>query len=134
MIRNRRVNELVRDLELSARPEELVMQPWDRDAVHQLFDGLEFRVLRDRLFATLTVEEPQAESGFDLSGSVLRPGEVAGWLAAATRNGWLAADAVVVVERAARAGAFPWPEPLHPVRERRYGDTVLHVAAHDPAG
>ena len=80
VIRNRRVNELVRDLELSARPEELVMQPWDRDAVHQLFDGLEFRVLRDRLFATLTVEEPQAESGFDLSGTRLPVDGVAAWL------------------------------------------------------
>jgi 16S rRNA (guanine966-N2)-methyltransferase len=56
--------------------------------------------------------------------------EVAGWLAAAARHGWLAADAVLVVERAARGGAFPWPEPLRAVRERRYGDTVLHVGRH----
>jgi DNA polymerase-1 len=81
VIRNRRVNELVRDLELSALPDELVMQPWDRDAVHQLFDGLEFRVLRDRLFATLTVEEPQAESGFDLAGNRLPVDGVSAWLA-----------------------------------------------------
>ncbi len=81
VIRNRRVNELVRDLELSAVPDELTVQPWDRDAVHQLFDGLEFRVLRDRLFATLTVEEPQAEAGFLLSGRRLGTDEVAGWLA-----------------------------------------------------
>ena len=33
--------------------------------------------------------------------------EVAGWLAAAAANGWLAADAVVVVERSARGGAVP---------------------------
>lgn len=50
--------------------------------------------------------------------------EVAGWLAAAARNGWLAPAAVVVVER--RTGpAFPWPAGLHAGRERRYGDTVL---------
>jgi 16S rRNA (guanine966-N2)-methyltransferase len=53
--------------------------------------------------------------------------EVARWLAAAHANGWLAEGAVVVVERA-RGGAFPWPPPLRPVRERRYGDTVLHTA------
>ena len=53
--------------------------------------------------------------------------EVAGWLAAAHAHGWLAVDAVVVVERA-RGGAFPWPPPLEGVRERRYGDTVLHTA------
>ena len=34
-------------------PDDLAAQPWDRDEVHQVFDGLEFRVLRDRLFATL---------------------------------------------------------------------------------
>jgi 16S rRNA (guanine966-N2)-methyltransferase len=53
--------------------------------------------------------------------------EVAAWLAAAAAHGWLAADATVVVERGARSGAFPWPEPLRAARERRYGDTVLHV-------
>jgi 16S rRNA (guanine966-N2)-methyltransferase len=55
-------------------------------------------------------------------------GEVAGWLAAAARHGWLAADAVVVVERAGREGPFPWPAPLRRGRERRYGDTTLHTA------
>ena len=52
--------------------------------------------------------------------------EVAGWLAAAHAHGWLAAGAVVVVERG-RGGAFPWPPGLDPVRERGYGDTVLHT-------
>ena len=54
--------------------------------------------------------------------------EVAGWLAAAAAHGWLADDAVVVVERG-RGAAFPWPAPLVALRERRYGDTVLHVGA-----
>ena len=54
--------------------------------------------------------------------------EVAGWLAEAEARERLAPDAVVVVERAAREGGFPWPAPLRAVRERRYGDTVLHVA------
>lgn len=53
--------------------------------------------------------------------------EVAGWLGAAAAHGWLGPDATVVVERAARGGSFPWPPPLRGARERRYGDTVLHV-------
>jgi 16S rRNA (guanine966-N2)-methyltransferase len=53
--------------------------------------------------------------------------EIAGWLAAAQRGGWLAEDATVVVERDARSGAFGWPPGFRGVRERRYGDTVLHV-------
>ncbi len=79
--RNRRINELVRDLELPARPADLALQPWDREAVHTVFDGLEFRVLRDRLFATLTADEPVAEGSFNVDGSVLAADEVAGWLA-----------------------------------------------------
>ena len=62
--------------------------------------------------------------------------EVAGWLAAAARNGWLADDAVVVVERGRgpgrRVGTFPWPPPLTALRARRYGDTVLHTGVVEP--
>ncbi len=57
--------------------------------------------------------------------------EVAGWLASAVAHGWLAGGAVVVVERRGGA-AFPWPAPLRAVRERRYGDTVLHVGERAP--
>jgi len=80
VIRNRRLNALVCDLELTARPSDLVMQPWDRQEVHKLFDGLEFRVLRDRLFQTLESDEDLEESGFELDGARLGEGEVAGWL------------------------------------------------------
>ena len=52
--------------------------------------------------------------------------EVAGWLTAAAEHGWLVDGATVVVERRAGA-AFPWPEGLSAVRDRRYGDTTLHV-------
>ena len=51
MIRNRQINELVRDLTLDVTVDDLVRHPWDRDKVHTVFDGLEFRVLRERLVA-----------------------------------------------------------------------------------
>ncbi|WP_329063374.1 DNA polymerase I [Amycolatopsis sp. NBC_01480] len=79
---NRQLTELVRDVELDKAPEALELQPWDRDAVHRLFDELEFRVLRDRLFATLSSAEPEAEEGFEVSGSALAPGGLAEWLTA----------------------------------------------------
>lgn len=44
------------------------------------------------------------------------------------RRGWLAADALVVVERAARDGEPDWPDGLRPMRTRRYGDTAVHWA------
>jgi DNA polymerase-1 len=86
VIRNRRINELVCDLPLPLAPADLMLQPWDRDEVHRIFDGLEFRVLRDRLFQTLTVDEVDAESGFEVDGTRLAPGKLGAWLAAHTSS------------------------------------------------
>lgn len=82
VMRNRRLNALVRDLELELHPRDLALRPWDRQAVHTLFDGLEFRVLRDRLFETLTSDEDVLDdSGFELAGTRLGADEVGPWLA-----------------------------------------------------
>ncbi|WP_300406760.1 DNA polymerase I [Nocardioides sp.] len=81
VMRNRRLNALVRDLELDLVPAEMALRPWDRHEVHTLFDGLEFRVLRDRLFETLESEEEVDGSGFDLDGAELAAGAVGAWLA-----------------------------------------------------
>ncbi|OZM72232.1 DNA polymerase I [Amycolatopsis antarctica] len=77
---NRQLTELVRDVPLEHTPDELELRPWDRDAVHRLFDELEFRVLRDRLFATLSSAEPEAEEGFDVAGGAVEPGALGDWL------------------------------------------------------
>jgi DNA polymerase-1 len=84
---NRQLTELVRDVELEVGPGELAVRPWDRDAVHRLFDELEFRVLRERLFTEHTSVEPEAEEGFEVRGGELRPGELAGWLKAHAGKG-----------------------------------------------
>ncbi len=82
VMRNRRLNALVRDLDLDLHPRDLALRPWDRQAVHTLFDGLEFRVLRDRLFETLSSEEDVVDdSGFELAGTRLGADEVGPWLA-----------------------------------------------------
>ncbi len=70
VLRNRRLNRLVTDLELPLSVDDLERQSWDREEVHQVFDGLEFRVLRERLFATFEVEQDEVEGGFDLEGDV----------------------------------------------------------------
>jgi DNA polymerase-1 len=82
VIRNRRLNALVRDLELEVTPADLEAQSWDRDLVHTLFDSLEFRVLRDRLLESWDVQDATLvdDSGFDLDGVRLGAGEVNGWL------------------------------------------------------
>ncbi|GFG64792.1 DNA polymerase I [Mycobacterium kubicae] len=81
VIRNRDLTELIRDVPLAQTPDTLRLQPWDRDHIHRLFDDLEFRVLRDRLFETLAAVEPEVDEGFDVRGGALEPGTVAQWLA-----------------------------------------------------
>ena len=87
VMRNRQLTELVRDVPLDSAPDDLALRPWDRDAVHRLFDELEFRVLRERLFATLSSAEPEAEGGFEAVGAALPAGSVAAWLAEHSRAG-----------------------------------------------
>ncbi|HET9876451.1 MAG TPA: DNA polymerase I, partial [Mycobacterium sp.] len=81
VVLNRELTDLVRNVPLTETPDTLRLQPWDRDQIHRLFDELEFRVLRDRLFETLTAVEPEADEGFDVRGGTLAPGTVAAWLA-----------------------------------------------------
>jgi DNA polymerase-1 len=87
VMRNRRLNQLVRDLALDATPADLALQPWDRQAVHTLFDSLEFRVLRDRLFETLSSAEEIDDAGFEVSMTVLGADELAPWLAEHAQGG-----------------------------------------------
>ena len=76
VIRNRRLNALVRDLDLELAPADLEAQSWDRDLVHTLFDSLEFRVLRDRLLESWDVQDAALvdDSGFELDGRAARCG------------------------------------------------------------
>ncbi|PZF89925.1 DNA polymerase I [Micromonospora endophytica] len=94
VIRNYDINCLVADLELPVRPEDARWPGWDREAVHQVFDTLQFRILRDRLYQYLDAVEPEAEAGFELAGEVLTaPGALAGWLATHAPAGAAAARA-----------------------------------------
>jgi len=81
VLMNRQLTELVKDVPLPVGPNDLALRPWDRDAVHRLFDELEFRVLRERLFTEHTSVAPEAEEGFAVRGEALADGELAGWLA-----------------------------------------------------
>jgi len=85
VIRNRRLNALVRDLALPVRPGELGRRTWDRTAGLHLLDQLEFRgELRTRLMDTIDPEPADEvdDTGFELAGQRLEPGELADWLAA----------------------------------------------------
>ncbi len=91
VLRNRQLTELARDVPLEAGPADLRPAEWDREQIHQLFDTLQFRVLRDRLYSTLPngiggVTAPadpgdEAAGAFDVEITLPGPEEVAGWLA-----------------------------------------------------
>ncbi|MBN7528117.1 DNA polymerase I [Mycobacteroides abscessus subsp. abscessus] len=95
VILNRELTDLVRTVPLPYVPAQLALAPWDRDQIHRLFDDLEFRVLRDRLFETLEAVEPEVDEGFQLAGQALEPGTVAAWLAEHTGDGRRSGLAVV---------------------------------------
>lgn len=80
VILNRELTDLVKAVPLPQTPDMLRLQPWDRDGIHRLFDDLEFRVLRDRLFDTLAAVEPEVDSGFEVRGTALAAGDLAAWL------------------------------------------------------
>ncbi|KUG54286.1 DNA polymerase I [Serinicoccus chungangensis] len=103
VLRNRRLNQLVGDVPLEVGIEDLQARGWDREEVHRVFDGLEFRVLRDRLFSTLESAETEAEDGIEVAGTLLQPGAVAAWLEEHATRGRVA----LVVDAEPRTAAGP---------------------------
>ena len=80
VVLNRQLTELRRDVPLAVGPHDLHLGQWDREEVHKLFDTLQFRVLRERLYQTLQAAQPEADEGFEVNGEVLVAGDVHGWL------------------------------------------------------
>jgi DNA polymerase-1 len=83
VLRNRRINALVRDLDLPLGPADLAFSTaWDREAIHRVFDALEFAVLRERLFSYLGAADEQAETGaaLELDLTHVAEGGLRAWL------------------------------------------------------
>jgi DNA polymerase I len=87
VLQNRRLTELDRTVPLEIGPQDLAVQAWDRNEVHTLFDNLQFRVLRERLFSTLTSAEPEVEGGFEVAVDEVPVGGLGAWLDAHARTG-----------------------------------------------
>ncbi|HEY9394234.1 MAG TPA: DNA polymerase I, partial [Nocardioides sp.] len=83
VMRNRRLNALVRDLDLEVGPQDFGRVEWDRAAALELLDELEFRgEIRTRITDVLAPEDdvPVDESGFALEGETLAAGAVGAFL------------------------------------------------------
>jgi len=76
---NRQLTELVRDVPLEVGPLDLQRQDWDRESVHEVFDALQFRVLRERLQQTIDTSDPESDV-VEVAVERLTPGTVATWI------------------------------------------------------
>jgi DNA polymerase-1 len=101
VLRNRQLTALITDMPaetVGAVPRDLLPVAWDREKIHQLFDTLQFRVLRERLYATLPHgligaigSDPdqvlagqagqQEKAAFEVVTELLGPDQVGAWLA-----------------------------------------------------
>ena len=152
-MRNRRLTELVRDVDARRRPRRARRaQQWDRDEVHTLFDDLQFRVLRERLFATVAAAEPEAEEGFDVavtparrrrrrrSGSTSTRATAAGSASPSAARGAAAPATLTGIALAAADGAAAYLDPsaLSPDDDAALAgwlaDPAVPKAVHDVKG
>ena len=83
---------------LAGRVERVVSRPTGSAAYDLLFADPPYELTDDDLRAVLTT---------------------------AADNGWLAADALLVVERATRGEEWRWPAGVDALRSRRYGEATL---------
>ncbi|HEX3613356.1 MAG TPA: DNA polymerase I [Sporichthyaceae bacterium] len=148
---NRQLTELRGDVPLDVVPADLALKGWDRDEVHRVFDTLQFRVLRERLWATLESATPEAEAGFEIAGRMLGAEELAQWLAEhAADSGRIGIDVsgswgrgtglVTGVALAASDGSACWFDPatIAPTDDTAFAawaaDPDAHKALHDAKG
>ena len=103
VLRNRQLTALLTDMPaetVGAVPGDLLPVAWDREKIHQLFDTLQFKVLRERLYQTLphgligatgsdpgsplggaAAERPE-KAAFEVVTELIGPDQAEGWLAA----------------------------------------------------
>ncbi|MEU1627148.1 DNA polymerase I [Streptomyces sp. NPDC020096] len=129
---NRRLTEMVRDVDLPVGPDGLARQPYDRASLDVVLEALEFRHanFRERLYAadpgTSEAAAEVVSDGVEIDGQVLGAGELAGWLkehgggtvGVATVDAWaLGSGAVTEIALATEEGPAAWFDPAHLVEK-----------------
>lgn len=142
---NRRLTEMVRDVELPDRPEDLARVPYDRTALGVILDALEFRNqnFRERLLAAdpgAAEDEAEApEAGVEVDGAVLDPDGLGPWLeehghgvlGVATVDVWkLGSGSVSEVALATPTGPAAW---FDPAKLSEADETAFAAWLSDPA-
>lgn len=90
------------------------------------------RVVADRAERAVAAPEPPKEAPFDLvlldPPYAVADGAVVTILTALADGGWLAPEAVTVLERSARDADFPWPAGFEATRTKTYGEARMNFA------
>ncbi|KJS57099.1 16S rRNA (guanine(966)-N(2))-methyltransferase RsmD [Streptomyces rubellomurinus] len=135
----------VRMLDLFGGSGAVGLEALSRGAGHVLLveaDGQAARVIRENVRtiglpgaevraakAEKVIAGPAPETPYDLAfldpPYAVTDEELREMLITLLAGGWLAADALVTVERSTRGGAFDWPEGFEELRSRRYGEGTL---------
>jgi len=122
---NRELNAPV-TVELPVGVDGLAVRAWDRPAMHEVFDALQFRTLRERLFA-MVPEEGESSVEVELDITVLDPGVLGGWLAARSS----ATIALEVDGRGTPSGGDAWTLGVCAEPDRAIGIDLAEVAPQD---
>lgn len=80
-------------------------------------------------------ETPQERFGLVFADPpyAVTAGAIARILTLLSEGGWLAAEALIVVERATRSGELEWPPGYAPGKSRRYGEATFWYGWHSAA-
>ena len=85
-------------------------------------------LIADRVERVL-VHEPPADERYDVAFAdppyAMADAEISRVLSLLKDEGWLARDALVIVERATRSGPVRWPDGFVPDRARKYGEATF---------
>jgi len=151
VLRNRRLNALVRDLELPVGAAELGFSgDVDRESVHTLFDALEFDVLRTRMFEAFGVDVAAEPDPVQITVDYPSSAELPSWLAEHAADGVSGVQVVGSpgvqepridgIAIAAPSGAACWIEPADLDADgeqslaRWWSDPGRHKLLHDAKG
>ncbi|HWS58152.1 MAG TPA: DNA polymerase I [Actinotalea sp.] len=122
---NRELNAPV-TVDLPVDVDGLAVRAWDRPAMHEVFDALQFRTLRERLFA-MVPDEAEPALVADLEVVALEPGALGAWLSGRAE----AALALEVDGRGTPAGGDAWALALSDDPSRAVGVDLLDLDPRD---
>lgn len=80
VLTNRELTQLVHDVPVTVTVEDLRLRDYDVERIHEVFDALQFKVLRDRLFEQIGHAVDEVQVSVTEPSLITSDGELAAWL------------------------------------------------------